>query len=112
MRPTEQHSRVDGVEPSDDGLVWPLPAAENDILWLEPEPDPRGAPVADPQLAAAPVASSSPSTSAGAATHLPVAAAPAIVPRESGASFTLAQLVAAGVSMEWHDAVAIVSQLA
>ncbi len=83
MRPLE-HPSVDGrLSSTSDGLVWPAPVTDSDILWLEPEPEPAALPVA--------------------------------VSHESPASpsrISIAQLLATGAAIEWHDAVAIVSQLA
>ena len=107
MRPFDQRARVS--DSSDDALVWP-PANEADVLWLEPhEP---AASASSTAAAPAPLAIATPLP---AQTHpssaAPVVGGPLVVP-EAASSLSLAQLLATGVSMEWHDAVAIVSQLA
>jgi len=71
-----------------DALVWPMPVADTDILWLEPDAE------VPPKLEGR-----------------PAPAAP-IVKRDPASGISLAQLIGANVSMEWHDAVAIVLQLA
>jgi hypothetical protein len=67
-----------------------MPVTDADILWLDPDAEPAPA----QQHHAAPPA------------------APAVAPpRPVAAGISLGQLIAAAVAMEWHDAVAIVSQL-
>lgn len=78
-------------ELSGEALVWPMPVADADILWLEAEEATSAPPVDNPPDRPAPAA--------------PVA-------RRESTGVSLAQLINGNVSMEWHDAVAVVSQLA
>jgi hypothetical protein len=72
--------------PQASDLVWPAPVSDSEILWLDPEP-------------------------AGSSQPTPgTAIAPEVPPSET--SLPLSRLIAPGLSMEWHDAVAVVSQLA
>src|SRR4029078_958278 len=86
MRQFEAH--VPTAASEGDGLVWPMPVADTDILWLEPDAE------VPPKLEGR-----------------PPPPAP-MVKREPASGISLAQLIGANVSMEWHDAVAIVLQLA
>src|SRR5438132_12667429 len=87
MRQFEAHVPTAASSESD-ALVWPMPLADTDILWLEPDAE------VPPKVEGR-----------------PAPAAP-IVKREPASGISLAQLIGANVSMEWHDAVAIVLQLA
>jgi hypothetical protein len=84
MRPRERQA----PQPSGDALVWPMPVVDSDILWLAPDSVPV------PKLG-----------NAGVPAVRVDAAAP-------GNGISLARLLAPNVPMEWHDAVAVVSQLA
>ena len=109
MRPLDQHARVGASDSSDDSLVWPPANEAADILWLEPN---------EPALSASSTAVTPPPLAMAAPVSAPIHppnAAPVVGPslvREAAGSLSLAQLLATGVSMEWHDAVAVVSQLA
>lgn len=103
------------VDASSSDLLWPPPAADADILWLDaahgqPAGAGQGHPTGDGLGSPAETGHAHPAgkgdASAAAATQTPVA--PAATPKR----VQLSALLAGGVALDWHDAVAIVQQLA
>ena len=100
MSTVDKSASGDASDPVLDGLVWPPPVGDSDILWLdEPESAAPPSPTIAPPIAITP---------SPVATAPPVAASPEVhrpfVP--------LSHLLSADVAYEWHDAVALVQQLA
>jgi hypothetical protein len=86
--------------PQSEGLQWPAPVSDTDILWLEPEEAALSTPAASADVKTL-AATSSVATSGNTAV-----ASPALE------GLPLQRLLASGVSFEWHDAVAIVLAIA
>src|SRR5258708_16330649 len=122
----EQGLTVDGRPTSSEGLVWPAPVNEDDILWLraEAEPTSRGPAtealfqLLDERVSiewhddVAVATKQSADKVVSDAARPPVSALRSDAARGPAPPLALSQLLAAGVSVEWHDAVALVSQLA
>jgi hypothetical protein len=104
----DKSASVDASESVLDGLLWPAPVADSDIMWLdEPEPTAPSTPTITPSPAATAPAPASANPSSATSARPSVAASPAghrpFVP--------LSHLLSADVAYEWHEAVALVQQL-
>ena len=93
---SEKSASVDASEPVPDGLIWPVPIGDSDIIWLgETDPaHPSGQAIA------------APATSAPASDGVSPSAVSSVQPL-----IALSQLLSSEVAYEWHDAVALVQQL-
>jgi hypothetical protein len=74
------------AKPVSDALIWPPPAGDMDVLWLDGDPPPAA------------VARSSPDRTTPSLSR-------------SDRSVPLSRLKSPGVTVEWHDAVALLQQL-
>ncbi len=74
------------VQPASNGLIWPPPAADMDVLWLDDEHPPAAV------------------TSSSADRVMSLS-------RSADRSVPLSRLRSRGVTVEWHDAVALLQQL-